>query len=221
MSEWRLRPWVGTSTRYVFARCEAGDCDSCAGAYRTTSCSHHCHAEALARLEAAEAAPAIDPELIPDALAAVHADMREELGRFSGLLVALQRRAFWRLGEYSASIPTGVILGKVWRMRRPDWAPERLARWYIRWYYDDGTPGMMAIGTERVFPGEPPADYGRRDPYDLPSRSLTEYAYHALLQNRAGRYHEENVERWAEDDAWFALTGQDGIGVSGGLFVGD
>jgi len=50
---------------------------------------------------------------------------------------------FERLAEYSASIPTGTYLGKMWRSRRRN-------EWFLHWYDVDPDPKMLAIPSRRI-----------------------------------------------------------------------
>lgn len=58
----------------------------------------------------------------------------------------IERKEFDRLPEYSCSLPTGTILGKVWKRRVPYLIVEdEPCKWYLGEYYDDGTPDQVAI----------------------------------------------------------------------------
>ena len=53
---------------------------------------------------------------------------------------------FKRLPEYSASIPTGVWFGKMWKARWGD--PDGMGKyggWYLRWYGPHKNPKLAAI----------------------------------------------------------------------------
>jgi hypothetical protein len=78
---------------------------------------------------------------------------REEAGwreRRAGLdmlvtddVAVMSRFEFEGLAEYSSTLPSGTYLGKVWRSRG-------LRDWFLGEFFDDGTPGMVAIRWRRI-----------------------------------------------------------------------
>ena len=60
----------------------------------------------------------------------------------------ISRAELAKLPEYSCSLPTGTTIGKRWRrdvhFNKPP-AGRPAPEWCIGEYFDDGTPGMVAI----------------------------------------------------------------------------
>lgn len=65
--------------------------------------------------------------------------------------IVISRSDLQALPEYSCTLPTGTTIGKRWRrdthivgIARPQDKPGP-SEWVIGEYFDDGTPGMVAI----------------------------------------------------------------------------
>lgn len=55
----------------------------------------------------------------------------------------MSQTAFDKLKEYSHSQPTGVYIGKMWKMRRGD-------NWYLAWYGKDPDPCYVSNNYRRI-----------------------------------------------------------------------
>jgi hypothetical protein len=75
-------------------------------------------------------------------------EWRERRSKMSMLLddtdAVVGRAEFAGLLEYSRSLPSGTYFGKIWKRSNAD------GTWALGEYFDDGTPGMVAIRWRRL-----------------------------------------------------------------------
>ena len=69
-------------------------------------------------------------------------------------VIVLTRKAFDDLYEYSTSLPTGTTVGKQWKRHIYELGSggrmKLTNKWLMGEYFDDGTPGMIAIRWSRI-----------------------------------------------------------------------
>lgn len=61
----------------------------------------------------------------------------------------MSTRELEELDEYSCSLPTGTTFGKRWR-KNASFGIEKPPVWWLGYYFDDNTPGMVAIGWRKI-----------------------------------------------------------------------